>query len=252
MAKIAKTVRRGRYPQRVGAGLYAQVVDVLGREIVNGDIEPGTIVYADQLCDRLGISRSVVREGVRTLSSMGLVEARPQVGTRVLPRENWDLLNPYVVTWRGEGPGYLMQMKELLELRLGIEHVAAGLAAARIDDDAAHEIMQRAKQMEAAYSSGDARHFFDMDSEFHRLLLESSKNQVISQLADTISATLDVRGRDTRPGMHTITEASVQNHIQLAQALLERDAEAAQKKALDLVELTLEEFEAIHAPSLPR
>lgn len=247
MARITATGRGSRYPQRVGTGLYAQVVDVLGREIVNGDMEPGSIVYADQLCERLGVSRSVIREGIRTLSSMGLVEARPQVGTRVLPPENWDLLNPYVVTWRGEGPGYVVQMKELLELRLGIEHAAAGLAAARIDDDAAQEILQRARAMESAYLANDARRFFDMDSEFHRLLLESSKNNVIAQLADTISATLDARGRDTRPGMHTITEASVQNHIQLAEALVARDVTLAQRKALDLVELTLEEFESIHS-----
>lgn len=246
MARIANSGLGGFYPQRVGTGLYAQVVDVLGREIVNGDIEPGTIVYADQLCERLGVSRSVIREGIRTLSSMGLVEARPQVGTRVLPAKHWDLLNPYIVTWRGEGPGYAKQMKELLELRLGIEHAAAGLAAVRIDEESAQEILAHARAMESAFLAGDARRFFATDSEFHRLLLEGSKNVVIAQLADTISATLDVRGRDTRPGMHTITEASVQNHIQLAEALVERDVTRAQQKALDLVQLTLEEFENIH------
>src|SRR5690625_3917079 len=167
MARNANSRRGGIYPQRVGTGLYAQVVDVLGREIVNGDIEPGTIVYADQLCERLGVSRSVIREGVRTLSSMGLVEARPQVGTRVLPPEHWDLLNPYVVTWRGEGPGYVKQMKELLKLRLGIEHAAAGLAAERIDDDGAQEIRTHARALAAAYLAGDARKLFEMDSGFH-------------------------------------------------------------------------------------
>src|SRR5690625_341784 len=139
MARIANSGRGGIDPQRVGTGLYAQVVDVLGREIVNGDIEPGTIVYADQLCERLGVSRSVIREGVRTLSSMGLVEARPQVGTRVLPPEHWDLLNPYVVTLRREGPGYVNQMKELLVLRLGIEHATAGLAADGVGDAGAEQ-----------------------------------------------------------------------------------------------------------------
>src|SRR5690625_555429 len=108
MARIANSGRGGIDPQRVGTGLYAQVVDVLGREIVNGDIEPGTIVYADQLCERLGVSRSVIREGVRTLSSMGLVEARPQVGTRVLPPEHWDVLRSEEHTSELQSRGHLV------------------------------------------------------------------------------------------------------------------------------------------------
>lgn len=239
--------RGGSAPQRMGTGLYAQVVDFLGREIVNGDIEPGTIVYADQLCDRLGVSRSVIREGVRTLSSMGLVEARPQVGTRVLPRESWDLLNPNVVMWRAEGPGYVEQMRELLELRLGVEHVAAGLAAARISSEEAEKILACARGMEEALETNDARKFFEIDSEFHRLLLRGSQNYLMAQLADTISAAFDVRGRDTRPGMHTLTRPAVRKHLELAQAVSARNVEEAQKKALELVELTLEEFEQTHA-----
>jgi len=236
-----------RYRSRIGNGLYAHVVDVLGQEIINGDIPTGAIVYADQLCERLGVSRSVVREGIRTLSSMGLVEARPQVGTRVLPSTDWDLLNPYVVKWRGQGPGYVEQMKQLLELRLGIEHAAAGLAAQHLDAEVAQEILDRAIAMRDAFVQNDARRFFEMDAGFHRLMLEGTGNAVIAQLADTISATLDARGRDTRPGMHDITAESVENHIRLARALVDRDAGSAQEMARELVERTLREFEAIHS-----
>src|SRR5690625_3172995 len=238
--------RNGAQAQRAGTGLYAQVVDELGRKIVQGELAPGTIVYAEQLCEQLGVSRSVVREGVRTLSSMGLVEARPQVGTRVLAAERWDLLNPYVVAWRNDGPDYAQQMRDLLEFRLGVEHSAAGLAASPLDETGARQIMEEARAMEVAYRDGDARKFFDHDAEFHRLLLEGTKNVVIAQLADTISAALDARGRDTRPGMHTITEASVRNHLDLAEALAAGDVRQAQVKALELVTVTLEEFEAAH------
>ncbi|WP_435746175.1 FadR/GntR family transcriptional regulator [Microbacterium sp. PMB16] len=237
-----------RYRSRVGSGLYAHVVDVLGQEIIDGDIPAGTIVYADQLCERLGVSRSVVREGIRTLSSMGLVEARPQVGTRVLPPSQWDLINPYVVKWRSQGPAYVTQMKQLLELRLGIEHTAAGLAAQRLAPEDAAEILDRATAMRDAFAAHDTRRFFEMDAGFHRLLLEGTQNAVIAQLADTIGATLDARGHDTRPGMHEITAESVENHIQLAQALVDRDVLRAQETALRLVSRTLGEFEQLHAP----
>ncbi|GAA2914626.1 transcriptional regulator [Microbacterium keratanolyticum] len=245
-ARVADT-SSARYRARIGSGLYAHVVDVLGQEIIDGVIEPGTIVYADQLCDRLGVSRSVVREGIRTLSSMGLVEARPQVGTRVLPPSSWDLLNPYVVKWRGQGPTYALQMKQLLELRLGIEHAAAGLAAQRISAESAAEILERAQIMQQAFLDHDARKFFEMDAGFHRLLLEGTDNAVMAQLADTIGATLDARGHDTRPGMHDITAESVANHIRLAEALVARDVNSAQEMALTLVQRTLEEFEEVSA-----
>lgn len=226
-------------------GLYAQVVDMLGQDIIDGVRPVGSLVFADQLCEQLGVSRSVVREGLRTLSSMGLVEARPQVGTRVLPSERWDLLNPRVVRWRTQGPGYVQQMRELLELRLGIEHVAARLATERISPDKAKQIVDAAQAMRDAFENKDPHAFFNADAEFHQLLLEGTGNAIIAQLADTLSPVLHVRGTDTRPGMHDLTAKSVERHLELAQSLIDGDSSRAQAAALLLVETTLREFEKL-------
>jgi DNA-binding FadR family transcriptional regulator len=231
-----------RSRSRIGTGLYAHVVEVLGQEIINGDLPEGAIVFADQLCERLGVSRSVVRESLRTLSSMGLIEARPQVGTRVLPESSWDLLNPHVVKWRGQGPDYVRQMREMLELRLGLERTAARLASKRISPENAHAVMAAAQAMKVAFDGHDTRRFFEADAVFHRLLLEGTDNSVIAQLADTIGAVLHVRGADTRPGMHDLTIEAVERHIALAQALIDGDTDQAQASALELVEGTLLEF----------
>lgn len=235
-----------RYRSRIGTGLYAHVVEVLGQEIIDGTMPEGTIVFADQLCERLGVSRSVVRESLRTLSSMGLVEARPQVGTRVQPATNWDLLNPHVVKWRGQGHEYLAQMRQLLELRLGLEQAAARLASERISHEDAERIYTAAVAMRRAFDEHDTREFFEADATFHRILLEGTGNPVIAQLADTIGAVLYVRGNDTRPGMHDLTLQSVERHAELAQALLDGDAVQAQASALKLVEATLLEFQRDH------
>ncbi len=232
---------RGR--SRIGSGLYAHVVEILGQEIIDGTLPTGSIVFADQLCDRLGVSRSVVRESIRTLSSMGLVEARPQVGTRVLPSGNWDLLNPHVVKWRSQGPDYVEQMQELLEMRLGLEQAAARLTAERISPEGAQEILRTAELMRKSFEDGNKRGFFNADAKFHRLLLEGTGNAVFAQMADTIGATLHVRGVDSRPGMHDINVEAVEHHLNLAQALVDGDSERAQVEALRLVEGTLLEFE---------
>lgn len=232
-----------RYRSRIGTGLYAQVVEILGQEIVNGELPAGTIVFADQLCERLGVSRSVMRESLRTLSSMGLLEARPQVGTTVLPQEKWDLLNPHLVKWRGQGPHYLQQMRELLELRLGVEQTAARLAANRIPPEAAELLKSKALAMRHAFEADDTHAYFEADVDFHRLLLEGTGNAILAQLADTIGAVLLARSADTRPGMHDLTGDTVDLHLKLADALLDGDAATAEHTALELVEATLHEFE---------
>jgi DNA-binding FadR family transcriptional regulator len=176
---------------------------------------------------------------------MGLLEARPQVGTRVLPPNRWDLLNPHVVKWRAQGPDYLVQMHQLLELRLGIEQAAAGLAATRMSRAAARRVLEAGLEMRQALETGDARTFFDADVTFHRLLLEGTDNAVIAQLADTIGVVLRVRGTDPRPGMHDMSLESVERHLTLARAVVDGDPAEAQAAATGLVEGTLHEVESL-------
>ncbi|HET6294462.1 MAG TPA: FCD domain-containing protein [Kribbella sp.] len=237
------TTRRPRTP----SGLFGHVLEELGQEIVNGDLPVGGIVMADKLCARFEVSRSVMRECLRALSSMGLVEGRPHVGTRVLPITSWDLLNPQVVKWRAQSAQYVDQMRQLLELRLGVEQVAARLAADRISPQDAVEIRQAALRMSDAVEADDSREYFAADERFHQLLLNGTGNPVIAQLAGTVGAALEVRRHDLRPGMHDMSRRSVDRHLQLADALGQRDAGSAQAAALALVEETLHEFEVLQS-----
>jgi DNA-binding FadR family transcriptional regulator len=239
----------GRHRSRAGTGLYGSLVDLIGQEIIDGDLPVGTIVQADQLGERFGVSRSVVREAVRTLSSMGLVEARPQVGTRVLSKARWDLLNPHVVRWRARGGDYLLQMKELLELRLGVEQAAAGFAAKRMSAHEAEQLLASARQMRVAFVDGEPHRFFTLDIEFHRRLLNGSGNVVLAQLAETIAATLDARRRDKRPGMDVMTSESIDHHVRLAQAIVRGSSDTAERLARRLVSHTLAEFDRLWADS---
>ena len=61
-------------------GLHARLLDRLGLAICGGDLETGSVVRIDQLQERYGVSRSVVREAIRVLASMGLVAPRRRVG----------------------------------------------------------------------------------------------------------------------------------------------------------------------------
>jgi DNA-binding FadR family transcriptional regulator len=223
-------------------GLHAQVVHTLGRDIVDGTLATGQALIPDDLCSRFAVSRSVIRESLRALESLGMVSARPQVGTRVSAEENWDLLNPQVVLWRGEGTQYLRQMHELLELRLGVESAAAELATQRITAEQVDALASAAEAMAAAAQAQDAEGFLEADVSFHDILLRSSGNAIMAQFADTVGAVLRTRSGDTGHTIHDRTGRSIANHRQLAAALRDRDADAARRWARTIVQETLTEF----------
>ena len=86
------------YPERAR---HAQVVHELGARIVRGGLAPGDAVPTeDELVTQFHVGRSALREGVKVLAGKGLLESRTSAGTRVRPRESWNLLDPDVLTWR--------------------------------------------------------------------------------------------------------------------------------------------------------
>ena len=80
---------------------HGQVVHGLGAQIVRGELGPGCPVPTeDELVSQFEVGRSALREGVKVLAGKGLLESRTSAGTRVRPRESWNLLDPDVLRWR--------------------------------------------------------------------------------------------------------------------------------------------------------
>lgn len=239
---------QNRVTSRKRHGLYEHVVDVIGRQIIDGDLEIGAIIYAEQVCEQLDISRSVVREGIRTLSSMGLMESRPQRGTRVLSRDHWNLLHPQIVQWRSEGPDYLQQTHELLELRLGVEHAAARFAALRMNQSARDAVLEAGEGMRQAYKEHDAYRFFQADANLHRLMLEGAGNAMLAQFTDTITASLQIRGHSASRSYseaRSLDTQSAERHYTLANALAHRDPDTAQQAVSEIMTATLAEIKQL-------
>lgn len=223
-------------------GLHAQVVDVLGQEIVEGRHAVGSIVNVDELGTRFGVSRSVLREALRVLQSLGMVEPRQRVGTQVLPRIAWDLMNPQVIVWRGRGTEYFTQMRELLELRLGLEPVAARLAAIAMTPIQAALVQQAATTMVESGTAGDGRRYLEADVAFHTTILQSCGNAVIGHFATTVEALLRTRVEEKRFTITDYTPAAADRHFALAAALADRGSEAAYAASFALLTDTVDEF----------
>src|ERR1700754_874136 len=82
------------------AGLHARVLDHLGTAICSGTVAPGSVLSIDDLVDRYRVSRSVIREVLRVLASMGLVETRRRVGIMIQPASAWKVFDPQLIRWR--------------------------------------------------------------------------------------------------------------------------------------------------------
>ena len=125
----------------MSTSLHHRAIEHLGTRIIAGDLPPGHIMLAEHLEEELKVSRSVVREAVRVLQSLGLVETTKRVGIRVLPADRWNPFDAQVIRWRLAGEGRGAQLRSLAELRTAVEPVAAELAAANAPEGIRRELV---------------------------------------------------------------------------------------------------------------
>ena len=89
---------------RLTRNSHSQVVDAIGADIIQGRHAPGSALPRDEeLAGRFGVSRTVLREAVKTLTAKGLLVARSRVGTKVRPRDDWNMFDADVLRWHMEG-----------------------------------------------------------------------------------------------------------------------------------------------------
>jgi len=115
-----------------GAAVRDRATLELATRIVSGHYRPNSLLPVEsRLLAELGVSRTALRESLRTLAAKGLVEARQRVGTRVRPRNEWHRLDPDVLHWMGVVGLDLDFVHGLIEFRLIVEPAAADMAARR-------------------------------------------------------------------------------------------------------------------------
>lgn len=212
---------------RQGEGLHARLLASLGPAITAGEHPPGTVLRTDELAERHEVSRTVVREAVRVLESMHLVESRRRVGVTVLPSEEWNVYDPQVITWRLAGTDRPRQLRSLTVLRSAVEPVAARLAAELATPEQCAEVTAQALGMVATSRGGQLDRYLVHDVAFHRAILRASGNEMFARLGDVVAAVLT--GRTEHEVMFSDPrQEAVTLHVRVAEAVRERDAERAE------------------------
>lgn len=221
----------GRNPAR---NLHSDVLWELGFAIVSEHYPQGTILPPDsELLERFGVSRTVLREALKTLAAKGLIEARARIGTRVLPRERWNLFDGDVLAWHFElGPDVTF-LRSLAEVRIGIEIEAAALAAERASPEQAAALAEWVNRMEAADTPAD---FARYDLEFHKVVAEASGNLFMASISALVEMALTAAFTISSPVNDAAALAETVNvHRRIANAISERDpagARAAMRAAI--------------------
>ena len=226
------------------SGLHAQVLDQIGLAICGGSLAPGTVLYIDDLVDSYGVSRSVVREVLRVLSSMGLVASRRRIGTLIQPSSCWNVYDPQVIRWRLASDGRLGQLRSITELRGAVEPEAAGLAAERATPENASDLVGLAAKMWAAGQGDDEEEFLALDIEFHGLVLASSGNEMFLKLNELVAEVLT--GRHHYGLMpHHPHEVALQLHADVAQAIQRHDGDRAREAMRRIMDQAMDEMKSL-------
>jgi DNA-binding FadR family transcriptional regulator len=234
--------------QSGSVGLHRDVLDRLGASIVSGEAAPGSVLRIEQLEDRYAVSRSVVREAIRVLESMGLVESRRRVGVTVRPRASWNVFDPRIIRWRLDGADREGQLLSLSQLRQGVEPVAAGLAAAHATPEQCGELTGAVMQMSVQAKAGDLEAYLEADVAFHRTLLQASGNEMLAALTTVVAEVLAGRTHhDLMPAQPN--PVAIRLHGDVASAVQAGDADAAATAMRAIIDEATTAMSSVTAPS---
>jgi GntR family transcriptional repressor for pyruvate dehydrogenase complex len=208
--------------------LTDEAITKLRNMIQSGELPPGArLPPENQLAAQIGISRSGVREAVKVLESARVLDVRRGDGTYVTSLEPKLLL---------EGVGFAVELLqpdtllEVMEVRRLLEPAATGLAAQRISDKQLEVLSGTLQDMRDAAS--DPEMLMHADVAFHRTVIASARNETLMSLLDGLSGKT-VRARIWRGlVLGNVTEATIDEHRAIHDALQARDPFLAQSAAL--------------------
>ncbi|HDR9492463.1 FadR/GntR family transcriptional regulator [Burkholderia stabilis] len=215
--------------------LHGQTAFRLATAILRGDYPPESLLPREpDLMEMYGVSRTVMREALRTLTSKGLVESRPKVGTRVRPRDAWNLLDADLLDWYARVAPPLAFALKLQEMREMIEPYAAALAARTHTPEAFDAIDDAARAMAAARNVDE---WVRADLRFHLSVLAAGGNELLVPLGALIDRTLEAQ-LHLNARRADVYNASLAEHLAVSDAIRVRDEDGARREMAALLAVT--------------
>jgi len=219
--------------------VYKVVIEQIKNMIKTGQLKKGDKLPPErELVEQLQVSRTSIREALRSLEILGLIESRQGEGNFIRKSFNQSLLEPLSIM-------FMLQEsspKEVLELRRVIETETASLAAKNINEEKLNELYEIIKIFK---NTTDEKLNTELDQKFHSKITEASENFLLINILNTISSIIDSFISDARfrimENMDN-RETLIQQHEAVYKALYQHDSNSASekmKKHLEFINKTI-------------
>ena len=205
--------------------LAERVVQAIEGEIVNGRLTVGAKLPPErEFAERLGVSRTVVREAVRILVTKGLLQTRHGIGTTVREVNHEQISKPLTLFLRTSGRE--ISIEHLHQVRSILEVESAGLAAELSKATDVEDLRLLCDQLQA--TAGDSQQFAAKDAEFHRRLGLATQNPLITLLLDSIHE-LMAEVRKLVANEQGLSERVMNGHLRIFHAVEQKNPQSARE-----------------------
>lgn len=187
------------------------VFNTLRQAILTGELKPGERLMEIHLANRLGVSRTPIREAIRKLELEGLVTMIPRKGAEVAQLTE-------------------KSMSDVLEVRRAMDALCAELACERITEEDLSRLKEACEQFEQIISTGDVKKIAQADVELHDIILQATGNNRLIQLVNNLSEQM-YRYRFEYIKDFSQHEKLVEEHRIIYESLVSRNKERATEAA---------------------
>ncbi|MDB5797049.1 MAG: ydfH 3 [Paucimonas sp.] len=197
------------------APIHEQILVQLRQDIIRNRWKPGERLPEPELCEEFNVSRTPMRDALKLLEAEGLIELRPHVGA--------------VVTQPG-----LPDLEEKMQVMSALEQAAAALVAARQPAGVIGELRRLHTEMGQAAGLKDMARYYQLNDDFHRVIVEGSGNKTLAQVHENIMWHV-FRARHMANEHEPLVHSASEHHEAIMRAIAEgRGEDAAQAMRMHL------------------
>ncbi|MFY9994153.1 MAG: FadR/GntR family transcriptional regulator [Leclercia sp.] len=160
------------------------LAEKLAQRILTGEYMPGSILPGEmELGEQFGVSRTAVREAVKTLTAKGMVLPRPRIGTRVMPQGNWNFLDQELLSWWMTEDNFQQVIDHFLIMRVSLEPQACLLAATLGTAEQKARLNTLMDEMVHLKKHFNRERWIEVDMAWHEHVYEMSGNPFLNSFA---------------------------------------------------------------------
>lgn len=213
--------------------LYEEIVEQIKQLITNGKLKPGDRLLAErELAEQFQVSRASVREAIRTLEMLGVIDIRPGEGTFVRSSETDDIIRPLAMFLAVERNSLL----DMFEMRRIFETATASLAAQRATLEELDQIEAMLENMRERLNVQDPEKGEEFDAAFHYAVAEAAHNTLLTKLFKTVSEEFakanSVARRQLYHGNAQNAQKIIDQHSEILEAIRSRSPITASEAML--------------------